>query len=77
MDWTETADPAYLNNVFSWDLSDELKEGKRPSNPVLSTHIWMGNIATDLSIGIHEIEVRATDMFGRTYTQKSEYKIME
>lgn len=77
MDWTETADPAYLNNVFSWDLSDELKEGKRPSNPVLSTHIWMGNIATDLSIGIHEIEVRATDMFGRTYTQKNEYKIME
>ncbi|WP_240773376.1 hypothetical protein [Pontibacter sp. SGAir0037] len=33
------------------------------------------NIPTKLEPGEHTIEVKATDMFGRTFTQKSSYRI--
>lgn len=38
-------------------------------------HLWMAPINTDLPIGTHTIEVRATDMFGRTFKQTKDYRI--
>lgn len=76
-EWTnmshfEGLDPAYYTLWNRWNLTEELIPGRRPSNPVNSTHLWQGNIpARQLGVGTHTIEVRATDMFGRTFTQQS------
>lgn len=75
MDYVEAPDPAFLGQLFRWDTLNELIPGRRPSNAVNSTHLWRGNIPTDLPVGEHRIEVRATDMFGRTFTQQSSYRL--
>ncbi len=68
-------DPAYFYKLYDWDFSDELIQGRRPNNPVTSRHLWRGKIPTNLSPGEHTIEVKAKDMFGRTFVQKSRYRI--
>ncbi len=73
----KTLDPAYLNTVLEWDFVDTLPEGSRPSNPVDCTHIWFSKIPVDLEAGMHTIEVKAKDMFGREHRQKKEYRIVE
>jgi hypothetical protein len=77
MTWVEAADPDYMAGLVEWDLVDELMPGRRPSNAVPSTHLWRAAIPTNLSLGQHHIEVRATDMFGRVFTEKSDYRIAE
>ncbi|WP_229738507.1 calcineurin-like phosphoesterase C-terminal domain-containing protein [Parapedobacter pyrenivorans] len=77
MHYVEAPDPAFLSQLFQWDMADELVPGRRPSNAVNSKHLWRGNIMTNLPVGEHRIEVRATDMFGRTFTQQSSYRLAE
>ena len=77
MSYIEAPDPEFVGLLYRWDTTDELMPGRRPSNAVNSTHLWRGNIPTNLSIGEHSIEVRATDMFGRTFTQSSSYRLAE
>lgn len=77
MNWVEAPDPSYAAAVMEWDLMDKLEPGRRPSNPVNVTHLWKGSIDTKLPIGKHTITVRATDMFGRTFTETSEYTVAE
>ncbi len=36
-------------------------------NPHISHHIWEGQIDNTLSVGVHTITVRTTDMFGQSY----------
>lgn len=72
----EGPDPAYFTLWNRWNLTEEVIPGRRPSNPVNSTHLWQGNIpARSMKAGEHSIEVRATDMFGRTFTNKSTIKV--
>lgn len=73
----KAADPAYLAELHPWDTSEELLPGRRPSNASDSRHLWRTAIATDLPLGTHKIEVRATDRYGRTHTQESSYRIEE
>lgn len=77
MQYTERTDPSYEFLVNEWDLTEELMPGRRSSNPVKSTHLWRGNIPTNLDTGKHSIEVKAIDMFGKTYTSKSSYRLEE
>lgn len=70
-----TLDPAYLAELHPWDNSNELLPGRRPSNASSSPHLWRTSISTDLPIGTHQVEVRATDDYGRTFVQKSSYRI--
>jgi hypothetical protein len=49
--------------------------GKRSSDPEKSTHVWRGNIPSDLALGQHTIEIKATDMSGKTHTANSNYRI--
>lgn len=72
-----SADPAYLAELHPWDNSEELIPGRRPTDAVNSPHLWRTGIPTDLPIGTHQIEVRATDQYGRTFVQKSSYRIEE
>ncbi len=77
MAYTDAPDPHFVGLLYRWDTTDTLMPGRRPSNPVSSTHLWRGNIPTNLPVGEHRIEVRATDMFGRTFTQQSTYRLAE
>lgn len=70
-------DPSYVKDIFEWDLADELMPGRRSSNPIESTHLWRGNIPTRLAPGEHLIEIKAKDMFGRTYEQSRKYKLVQ
>ncbi|MBN2350146.1 MAG: calcineurin-like phosphoesterase C-terminal domain-containing protein [Bacteroidales bacterium] len=70
-----TFDPSYFRTVLEWDSAEELLDGSRPSNPVECTHIWFTYIPTNLELGKHIIEVKARDMYGRTFTRKSSYRI--
>lgn len=71
----EDYDPSYLHLLHEWDFTEALMPGRRPSNPVQCKHLWRAGIPTDLAVGEHTIEVKATDMFGRTFTQKRTYSI--
>lgn len=75
MRYTETVDPHYVWSLYKWDISDMLLTGRRPSNAVNSTHLWRGSIPTNLALGEHRVEVRATDMFGRTFTQTGSFRV--
>ena len=74
MSWIDAADPEFVRQVMEWDTMDKLMPGRRPSNPVNSTHLWRGAIPANLPEGSHTVEVRATDMFGRTFIQSSTIK---
>lgn len=76
MQYEEDYDPTYLHKIHEWDFTEILIPGKRPSNPIASKHLWRGSIPTSLEPGEHTIEVKAKDMFGRTSTQKINYKIV-
>ncbi len=81
-DWTKMRyvldyDPSFLHQLHEWDFTEVLFEGWRPSNPVKCNHLWRSPIPTGIEPGEHIIEIKATDMFGRTFTQKSSYKIIK
>ncbi|GGZ20670.1 hypothetical protein GCM10007049_11570 [Echinicola pacifica] len=75
MSFMEEYDPTYMLDVYQWDTTEEIWEGRRPSNPVKSTHLWRANINTKLEVGPHTIEVEATDMFGKKHYGKRTYHI--
>lgn len=75
MDYVEDYDPSYVALVYEWDTTEELMAGRRSSNPIISNHLWRGSIPTKLDVGMHKIEIKATDMFGNEYTQTSSYRL--
>ena len=78
MNLREDYDPAYLHSQLKWDTSDTLLSGtRRPGNPNPSRHLWWARLDNTLPVGEHIVEVRATDMFGRTFIQKGSYRIEE
>src|SRR5690606_40899425 len=72
MNHTVTEDPNYQFNVLKFDNASELMDGRRPSAATLSTHVWQTKLPTTLKAGQYTIQVRATDMFGRTHLQTKE-----
>ena len=76
MFYFKTYDPAHFYRVFEWDFLEELPEGRRPSYPTECDHIWYAPVPSDLNLGEHAIEVKALDMFGRTFTQAGSYRIV-
>ena len=77
MSYVATIDPNYFKTLIEWDNSDQLIEGRRPSNPTRSTHLWNAPVPAKLSQGNHTIEVKATDMFGNNFTNKRGYEVRQ
>ena len=75
MTYLQEIDPSYMKLVHEWDITEELMPGRRSSNPIESKHLWRGNIRTDLETGLHQIEIKATDMFGKIFTETSSYRL--
>lgn len=70
-------DPSYQYEVLKFDNSEFLLEGKRPSNPVNSSHLWVAKMPNKLPVGTHTIEVRAIDMYGQQHTAKVDLKVVD
>ncbi len=77
MSYIQTVDPNYNTKVIEWDFTSELLPGRRPSNPVISTHLWTGSLNLNLPVGDHTIEVRATDRFGKIHSGTKTYRILQ
>ena len=73
---TDEADPTFTGLVREWDVADVALKGRRPnSTPAMCTHLWKGQLDHKIAPGEHLVEVRATDMFGRTYKETHRYKV--
>lgn len=77
MTQVEAMDPKFLGVLTKFDETETLLSGRRPSNAVLSSHLWRGDIPAKLAAGKHEIEIKAVDRYGKTTTQKVSYTIVE
>ncbi len=74
MEPRRVVDPAY-RAAYERDVAVADNPWSDLPAPKASTHIWMGNLPGDLSAGAHLIEVRATDMHGRTHTGRRVIRI--
>lgn len=69
-------DPTFIAERVLWDLTEEALDGRKPGEPGISTHLWRVNLPNkNLKRGVYPIEVKATDMFGRTFTEKSSIRV--
>ncbi|MFD0701825.1 calcineurin-like phosphoesterase C-terminal domain-containing protein [Myroides pelagicus] len=71
----ENIDPSHYATVQRFDLTDELLKGRKPSWPTKSTHLWSAKLPFKIGKGVHTVEVRVTDMFGREHIQSKQYRI--
>lgn len=77
MSKVEEQDPHVAGMRQKWDTADRVLTGKRPSNPISSTHLWKTGVPNNLPIGEQEIEIRVTDMFGRMFYDTFSYKVVK
>ena len=77
MTFVEDYDPAYLQYLYQWDTTDKLLDGKRPSNPVQSNHLWRIAIPSGLKAGEHQVKVVATDRYGQVHQGTETIKVLE
>jgi len=77
MEHTVIEDPSYLYDLLKFDNANSLIEDRRPSNAVPSSHIWRTKLPKKMTAGNYTIQVRATDMFGKTHVQSKALKITE
>lgn len=77
MSRVEEQDPHIASLREKWDTADEVLPGKRPSNPVKSSHLWKTGVPNNLPIGEQTIEIRVTDMFGRTFIDEFSYEVVK
>ncbi len=75
MDFVEGEDPSYQHLLHRWDFTEKLFPGRRPGNASKSTHLWRSGFPPRLPAGEHFIEVRATDLFGQTFTSRRSFKV--
>ncbi len=62
-----TQDPAFAV-IKSTETSASPPQGRKLPNTMKSQHIWRGVLPRYPKPGVHEIQVRATDMFGQVHT---------
>lgn len=75
---TDEADPAFLSLLQEWDRAEVPMKGRRSnSTPAMCTHLWKALLDNKLEPGEHEVEIRVTDMFGRTYKETHSYRTMK
>ncbi len=72
----EGIDPAYTMSVLRWDTSQTASKGRRPSTPAPSLHLWRTGLPDGISLGTHTVDIRVTDMFGRTFSDEFKYEIV-
>jgi hypothetical protein len=61
----------------NYENSDQNLLGGPTGGPDPSTHLWEAALGTDWAPGRHRVEVKVTDMFGRTYTDVHTFRVVE
>ena len=77
MNWDKSIDYNYMNTLIKIDNAEITSIGNRPSSPEISTHIWSVRLPSKLTVGTYQIEVRATDLYGNTFTEKSSFDVIQ
>lgn len=72
----ERVDPYYAK-MKAAEQSDNPPRGRKLPNADASTHLWAGELMTDVPPGTHRIEVRTTDMFDQTYRAHRLFRVTE
>jgi hypothetical protein len=67
MEHTVVEDPEY-RRTYDREKGLAEKPWRDPAEPRKSTHLWRAALPSGLEPGIHAVEVRTTDMHGRTFT---------
>lgn len=71
----ETMDPQYTAERYEWDRLSDPPPGLPLPYPRESSHIWIGRLPNMKDPGTYLIEVRVTDMFGRTFRENTSYRV--
>ncbi len=77
MNWDPTVDYNYMETIMKIDNAEITNIGNRPSAPEISKHIWSVRLPNKLKVGTYPIEVRATDLYGNTFTEKSSFEVIK
>jgi len=77
MRYTIEQDPFIAGIRYEWDTAEVLLPGIRPSNPVLSYHLWKIRMPTRLPLGPNTIYVRVTDLHNKVYNDKFDFNVVE
>jgi 3',5'-cyclic AMP phosphodiesterase CpdA len=77
MEWNPSVDYNYMNTLIKIDNSEITSFGRRPSAPEISQHVWSVRLPNKLTAGTYQIEVRARDLYGNTFTEKSSYEVIK
>jgi hypothetical protein len=75
MQRVKQADPRVLAINALDDASERLRAYDRMPEATDSTHLWRFALPTDLSEGVHEITVRASDEWLGTVQQETRYEL--
>lgn len=90
MEKVDKYDPFYLKIDQRWKRFKKIKlreqweenfgkettpPGTSMPTPSISTHLWEANIGSDFPVGRHVIEVRATDRYGRVFTDVTTFRV--
>ena len=68
------ADPN-LEAIKRLEAGETPPPGRKQPKPALSTHIWVGAMPEALGPGLHLVEVRTTDMFGRSFESSRAFRV--
>jgi hypothetical protein len=69
-------DPIYAYERLHRDHIDNPTPVKSLPYPSLSTHLWTARLPTNLEPGLHHVQVRVTDRFGREFSEQVHYRIL-
>lgn len=75
MDWIEEPDPDFVATLVKWDKTNVLLGPRRPSQPEACAHLWQAKFPARLKPGEHSVEIKATNMFGKTYTATEKFTV--
>ncbi len=70
-------DPALLVENVRDDLATELRGYDRSPEAKPSQHLWRGALPTDLPVGEHRVEVKASDRWRGTLADEAVYRLEE
>ncbi|MGE3180956.1 MAG: calcineurin-like phosphoesterase C-terminal domain-containing protein, partial [Phycisphaerae bacterium] len=78
-DWTplqkvSVVDPSY-QALFDLHEANKTLPGRPMPKPLNSPHIWSGRLPADLPVGVHVIQARTRDMYGREFTGSRIFRV--
>lgn len=70
-------DPFVAEIRYELNNMKDQPDYNRMSNPAMSYHLWRGSVPAGLPVGMRTIEVRATDAWGRVFTESTTFEVVD